>query len=325
MNLILPTAGMGTRLRPHTFSKPKPLVTVAGKPVLGHVLDDLVTLPMEKVVFIVGYLGEQIERYVRAEYDLPAEFVVQHELKGQAHAIHLARGLVRGPTLIVFVDTLVEADLRKLEHVDADGVLHVKEVDDPRRFGVVQIEDGRVVRLIEKPASMDNRLAVVGLYYLRDIDWLFAAIQELMERNQQTGGEFWLADALQLMIDQGARMVAEPVAVWEDCGKPETVLQTNRYVLDKGRTHMVPAANSVIIPPVHIHEGAMIENSVIGPHVSIGGGSVIRNSIIRNSIVNGGAKIEGAMLEESLIGENAQVTGDFQRLNVGDSSEVRFG
>ncbi len=325
MNLILPTAGMGTRLRPHTFSKPKPLVTVAGKPVLGHVLDDLVALPMEKVVFIVGYLGEQIERYVRAEYDLPAEFVVQHELKGQAHAIHLARGLVRGPTLIVFVDTLVEADLRKLEHVGADGVLHVKEVDDPRRFGVVQVEDGRVVRLIEKPASMDNRLAVVGLYYLRDIDWLFAAIQELMERNLQTRGEFWLADALQLMIDQGARMVAEPVAVWEDCGKPETVLQTNRYLLDKGRTHMVPAANSVIIPPVHIHKGAVIENSVIGPHVSIGGGSVIRNSIIRNSIINGGAEIEDAMLEESLIGENAQVTGDFQRLNVGDSSEVRSG
>ena len=324
MNVILPTAGLGTRLRPHTYSKPKPLITVAGKPVLGHILDSLVAVPMQQVVFIVGYLGEQIERYVRAEYRLPVAFVVQRELRGQAHAVHLARGLVTGPTLILFVDTLVEADLHKLNQVDADAVLYVKEVDDPRRFGVAQIEDGRVTRLIEKPESTDNKLAVVGLYYLRDIDQLFDATEELMARGIQTKGEFYLADALQLMIDHGARMVAEPVDIWEDCGKPETVLQTNRYLLDKGLTHMVPTINSVIIPPVHVTDGATIESSVVGPYASIGAGSVIRNSIIRNSIVNGGAEIDGATLDESLIGDDATIIGDFQRLNVGASSQVRL-
>ena len=325
MNIILPTAGLGTRLRPHTFSKPKPLVSVAGKPVLGHILDRLQGLALDKVVFIVGYLGEQIERYVRAEYDLPVEFVVQQELKGQAHAVQLAKGLVTGPTLILFVDTLVEADLQKLETMDADGVLFVKEVDDPRRFGVVQLQNGRVKRLIEKPDSMDNKLAVVGLYYLRDIDELFAAIDELIERDIQTKGEFYLADALQVMIDRGAAMVAEQVEVWEDCGKPETVLQTNRYLLDQGVTHVVPAQNSVIVPPVYINDGVTVENCVIGPYVSIGSDSVIRNSIIRDSIVNSGAEIDGATLEGSLIGDDARVTGDFRRLNVGDSSEVSFG
>ncbi len=325
MNVILPTAGLGTRLRPHTYSKPKPLVSVAGKPVLGHILDHLSGLDLDKLVFIVGYLGEQIERYVREEYDLPVEFVVQQELKGQADAVLLARGLVSGPTLILFVDTLVEADLTKLARIDADGVMYVKEVDDPRRFGVVKIEDGRVTRLIEKPATMDNKLAIVGLYYLREIEQLFSAIDELMERNIQTQGEFYLADALQLMIDRGACIVAEQVEVWEDCGKPETVLQTNRYLLDKGLTHEVPAQNSILIPPVHIDDGATIENSVIGPYVSIGTSSVVRNSIIRNSIINGGAELDTVTLEESLIGDDAEVSGDFRRLNVGDASQVSFG
>jgi len=154
---------------------------------------------------------------------------------------------------------------------------------------------------------------------------LFEAIDELIARNIQTQGEFYLADALQLMIDRGARLIADTVDVWEDCGKPETVLQTNRYLLDQGMTHMVPATNSVIVPPVHIDDGAEIENSVIGPYVSIGKGCVIHNAVIRNSIVNGGAEVDGAILQESLIGEDAHVQGGFQRLNVGDSSEVCLG
>lgn len=325
MNVILPTAGLGTRLRPHTYSKPKPLVSVAGKPVLGHVLDSLAQLPLDKVVFVVGYLGEQIEQYVQTEYQLPAEFVVQPELKGQADAVLLAKGLVTGPTLILFVDTLVEADLTRLVSADADGVMYVKEVDDPRRFGVVQIENGRITRLIEKPDTLENKLAIVGLYYLRDIAQLFSAIEELMARNIQTKGEFYLADALQLMIDRGARIGAETVDVWEDCGKPETVLRTNRYLLDKGLTHEIPVHNSILVPPVHIEAGAMVEHSVVGPYVSVGCGSVIRNSILRNSIVNRGANLDTVTLESSLIGDDAQISGDFLQLNVGDSSEVRLG
>jgi len=325
MNIILPTAGLGTRLRPHTYSKPKPLVSVAGKPVLGHVLDRLTDLRLDKFVFIVGYLGEQIERYVRSEYDLAAEFIVQHELRGQADAVSLAQGHITGPTLILFVDTLVESDMSKLNDPDADGVLFVKEVDDPRRFGVVQIEDGRATRLIEKPDTAENKLAVVGLYYVREIEELFSAIEELIARKLQTKGEYYLADALQLMIDRGAHMLAQTVDVWEDCGTPETVLQTNRFLLDQGLTHEIPTRSSILIPPVNIADGAVIENSVVGPHVSIGAGSVVRNSIVRNSIVNGGAELAAVTLDASIIGDDARVSGDFQRLNVGDSSEVRFG
>ncbi len=229
MNIILPTAGLGTRLRPHTYSKPKPLVPVAGKPMLGHVLDRLEVLPIEKLVFIVGYLGDQIEHYVNTEYQFPAEFIVQEELKGQAHAIQLAKGRLSGPTLILFVDTLVEADLQQLKTTEVDGVLYVQEVEDPRRFGVVEVRDGQVTRLIEKPDTMENKLAIVGLYYVREVEDLFSAIDELIERNMQTKGEFYLADALQLMIDRGAKFTADEVSVWEDCGKPDTVLQTNRY------------------------------------------------------------------------------------------------
>lgn len=325
MNIVLPTAGLGTRLRPHTYSKPKPLVSVAGKPVLGHILDRLAGITVDKLVFIVGYLGEQIEQYVSTNYPVPAEFIVQEELKGQAHAVLLARGHVHGPTLILFVDTLVEADLAKLSTIDADGVLYVKEVEDPRRFGVVQVEDGRIVKLIEKPTSMDNRLAVVGLYYLREINDLFDAIDDLIARNIQTQGEFYLADALQVMIDRGASFYAETVDVWEDCGKPETVLQTNRYLLDHGQTRMGTTKNSTIIPPVYIEEGAQIENSVIGPHVSVGRDAVVRDAVIRNSILDDAALVERILLDESLIGMQGLVNGQFQHLNIGDNSEVRLG
>jgi glucose-1-phosphate thymidylyltransferase len=311
MNIILPTAGLGTRLRPHTFSKPKPLVPVAGKPMLGHVLDRLEVLPITKLVFIVGYLGDQIEEYVTTQYsNLPAEFIVQEELKGQAHAIQLAKGQVTGPTLILFVDTLVEADLKHLSTTNVDGVLYVQEVEDPRRFGVVEVREGRVARLIEKPDTTENRLAVVGLYYVRDVEKLFGAI------------EFYLADALQLMIDHGAHFTAEPVSVWEDCGKPETVLQTNRYLLNQGYTHAVDTRNGVLVPPVYVSEGVIVENSVVGPHVSVGKNSTIRNTVIRDSIVDEGAQIDGAILEGSIIGSDAQVSADFRRLNVGDASIV---
>ena len=209
--------------------------------------------------------------------------------------------------------------------MDADGAIYVKEVDDPHGLGVAQIEGDRITRLIEKPDSMDNNLAVAGVYYLREVDQLFSAIEELMERGLQTKGEFYLADALQLMIDRGAHIVVEPVDVWQDCGKPETLLHTNRYLLDKGLTRIVPVLNSVIVPPVYINDGATIENSIVGPYVSVGPGSAIRNAVIRNSILESNTRINGVALEESLIGDGAQVSGNVHRLNVGASSEVRIG
>jgi len=324
MKVIIPLAGFGTRLRPHTFTKPKPLVNVAGKPVLGHILDKLTGLDIEEIVFVTGYLGEQIEAYVSANYQFPARYVEQKELKGQAHALYLTREYVQGPVLIIFVDTIFETDLTKLAQVDADGVLYVKRVEDPRRFGVAVLENGYVTRLIEKPSTFEHNLAVIGVYYIRDAQWLMRAIEELIRRDIKTQGEYFLADALQLMIEQGARIVANELEVWEDCGKPETVLHTNRYLLDKGHSQVVPTENSIIIPPVYIAETATVVNSIIGPYVTIADEGVIKNSIVRDSIIDERAHIEGAMLSGSLIGRDAKVAGSFERLNVGDSSQVDF-
>lgn len=324
MKVIIPLAGFGTRLRPHTFTKPKPLVNVAGKPVLGHILDKLEGLDIDEIVFITGYLGDQIEAYVSANYDFPARYVEQKELKGQAHALYLAREHVQGPVLIIFVDTIFETDLSDLAHIEADGLLYVKRVEDPRRFGVAVLEDGHVTKLIEKPSTFEHNLAVIGVYYIRDSQWLMRAIEELIRRDIKTQGEYFLADALQLMIDQGAQMVANELEVWEDCGKPETVLHTNRYLLDQGHSQVVPTDNSIIIPPVYIAESATVVNSIIGPYVTIADEGVIKNSIVRDSIIDERAHIEGAMLSESLIGRDAKVSGSFERLNVGDSSQVDF-
>src|SRR5262245_15794693 len=260
MQVIIPTAGLGTRLRPHTYSKPKPLVSVAGKPVLGHILDTLGQLEIDELIFITGYLGNQIEAYVRQNHSIPARFIEQTELKGQAHAIYLAREIVSGPTLILYVDTIFEADLTRLNQIDADGVIYVKEVPDPRRFGVTFIEQGHITKLIEKPENDISNLAMIGLYYVRDAQWLMRSIETMMERNIQTKGEFYLTDALQIMIDAGARFTAAPVAVWEDCGTKETVLQTNRYLLDHGRGHVRSIADSIVIQPVYIDDSAQVTN-----------------------------------------------------------------
>jgi glucose-1-phosphate thymidylyltransferase len=325
MKVIIPTAGLGTRLRPHTYSKPKPLVSVAGKPVLGHILDTLSQLPIEEITFITGYLGNQIEDYVREHYPFPARFIEQTELRGQAHAVYLARDVVSGPTIILYVDTIFEADLTKLATLDADGAIYVKEVEDPRRFGVTFIENGRITRLVEKPDSDISRLAMIGLYYVREAQDLMQAIEQMIERNIQTKGEFYLTDAFQVMIDGGAHFIAEPVEVWEDCGKFETVLQTNRYLLDHGRAHVGPSEGSIIVPPVYIDDTAQVSNSIIGPYVSIAAGATVRDSIIRDSIINSEATIQSATLQNSLVGDDALVEGDFRELNVGDSSEIRFG
>jgi glucose-1-phosphate thymidylyltransferase len=325
MKVIIPTAGLGTRLRPHTYSKPKPLINVAGKPVLGHILDTLSQIQIDELIFITGYLGNQIESYVRENYSFPARFIEQTELKGQAHAIYLARDVVSGPTLILYVDTIFEADLSRLNQIDTDGVIYVKEVDDPRRFGVTFIENGYITRLIEKPDSDISNLAMIGLYYVRDAQWLLRSIAALLDRNIQTKGEFYLTDALQLMIDDGAHFIAEPVAVWEDCGKPETVLRTNRYLLDHGRGYVGRTEGSIVIPPVYIDDSAQVVNSIVGPYVSVAAGAVVRDSIVRDSIINQDALIQSTTLQNSLVGDNALVQGDFRELNVGDSSEIRFG
>jgi len=330
MKVIIPLAGFGKRMRPHTWSKPKPLLNVAGKPVLGHILDKLADLDVEvdELIFIVGWLGDQIQEYYEASgYPYPARYVEQRELLGQAHAIWLAREHLTGPVFIIFVDTIFEADLAGLEVSSLDGVLYVREVEDPRRFGVAVLGgDGLVTHLVEKPDSFEHRLAVIGVYYVRDATWLLRAIEELMDRDMQTKGEFYLADAYTLMIQQGARFGVREVSVWQDCGTPQDVLMTNRYLLDHGQNtgKVTSVVDSVVIPPVYIAHSAQVEHSIVGPYVTIAENSVVKQSIVRDSIIDEGAYIDDTMLDRSLIGKDAVVRGRYRVLNVGDSSQVDF-
>jgi glucose-1-phosphate thymidylyltransferase len=254
-----------------------------------------------------------------------SSYFEQKELKGQSHALWLARERLHGPILITYSDTIAEADLSGLDELEADGVFFVKEVEDPRRFGVAEVRDGFVTRIIEKPPTKENKLAVIGLYYIKDADWLIRCIEEQMARNIQLKGEFYLADALQIMIDQGARFITRPVKVWKDCGKPETLLDTNRYLLEKMGSSYPATQDSIIIPPVYIAPSARISRSIIGPYVSIAERVVVEESIIRDSVINEGAFIERAVLAFSLIGSEVIYQGTYQQLNVGDSSQVNAG
>jgi glucose-1-phosphate thymidylyltransferase len=322
VNIIIPVAGLGKRLRPQTWSRPKPLVSVAGQPVLGHVLDRLLTVPVERAVFVTGYLGDQIEQHVRANYDIDSVFVEQSEPLGQSHAIIQAKGSVSGETLIVFPDMLFEADLRQVLELTHDGALFVKEVDDPRKFGVV-IKDGeRITKLVEKPEEPVSNEAVIGIYYFKRIEDLFEAIDYQMEQDLQKDGEYYIADAIQYMIDNGKSITTLPVSIWEDCGSPDALLHTNRYLLDRFGKDFESRDGNVIIPPVVIDSSATILESVIGPYASIGAGVHVEQSIVRDSIVDEGAQIETAMLSESIVGRDAFVTGDYLRVNVGDSSDI---
>jgi glucose-1-phosphate thymidylyltransferase len=325
MKSIILLAGLGSRLRPHSYSKPKSLIPVAGKPVLGHILDSLAGLEIEETIFIVGYLGEQIQQYVTREYPaLRARYVEQTEMKGQAHAIDLAREYIDQPVLIIFGDTLWETDFTRLARVQSDGLIYVKQVDDPRRFGVATTQDGFITRFVEKPTTPMSNLAVVGVYYFRNWQAILRAIAQLIERDIKLKGEFYLADAMQLMIDAGARLEVETIPVWEDCGTREAILKTNRYLLNQ-RGDARRIAGSVILPPVYISASAQITNSIIGPYVSVSDGAVIENSILRDCIISENAHIENRMMEQSLIGKDAHVSGTFQRMNVGDSSEIDAG
>ncbi len=327
MKVIIPMAGLGTRMRPHTFSRPKPLINVAGQPMLKHLIDSILELNADEYIFIVGYLGEQIEAFITENYSFKAQFVEQKELIGQAHAVYLAREYLNGPAVILFSDTLFKTDLSVIYSTDADAIMFVKGVEDPRQFGVVVCdEDGHITQFIEKPSSMENRNAVIGLYYVKESQSMLRAIEEQMARKHMTKGEFYLADAFQIMIDEGAVFKTQNVDVWLDCGKPETVLSTNQYLLENGYDNSaeIHQPGVTIIPPINIHPSARLEHAIIGPNATIGAGCEVSYSIIKDSIINAGAQVHNIILDASLIGEAATVAGAYHTLNVGDKSTVDF-
>lgn len=340
LKIVIPMAGWGTRMRPHTWSKPKPLVSVAGKTSLEHLLDMFKTLPdpdnVEYVFIVAPYLGElQIPPFIKEHYPhFKAHFVVQHEMKGQSHALWLAREHLRGPMLICFSDTLMETDFSFLGRETADGVAWVMPVEDPRRFGVAELGSGGwVTRFIEKPQSLDNNLVVVGCYYLRSAEDLLRAIEEQMERGVMLKGEYFLTDTISILIEDGARIRTERISTWLDTGTIDATLDTNALLLDRGadNTAEVDCGPTVkIIPPVFIHPSAEISEAVIGPHVSIGPDCTIRMAVISESIIEQGTRLERTALTRSLIGRNCVVEGqldptDAARLNLGDNNTIVSG
>jgi glucose-1-phosphate thymidylyltransferase len=330
IKVVIPMAGLGTRLRPHTWSKPKQLISVAGKAMIDHVLDSLSTLPETldiELVNIVGYLGDQIEVYLRERYpQVKAHFVVQDDPRGQSHAVQLAQQYLSGPMLVVFADTLIETDLSFLMNEPLEAIAWVKPVADPRRFGVVELgEGGMVKRLIEKPAEMHNNLAVVGFYYFKSSEDLLHAIDEQMERGLHLKGEYYLADAVNIMLERGLKMRVQKVDTWLDAGTPEALLETNRYLLEHGADNSSEAMQRdgiVMIPPVFVHPTAQVTESIIGPNVSLGAGCRVRHSIIRDSILEDEAQATNVILENSLVGRSAHLSRRPGVVNAGDNTEV---
>jgi glucose-1-phosphate thymidylyltransferase len=324
MKVIIPLAGKGTRLRPHTHLTPKPMMKVAGKPVMSYVLDELKKLGnVEQIVYITGHLKEKVEEFARSEIQVPSVFIEQKVQDGTAGAIALARDYVDQPVLIIFVDTIFDADLSKVKSVDADGIIWVKEVEDYQRFGVVVTDkDGNMTKIVEKPKTPISKRANIGLYYIRNWKLLFEGIDHTLSQPKNQG-EYFLTDAFQYMIDKGAKIKVIDVEGWYDAGKIETMIETNQAMLGRGRARKpASAGDSTIIDPVYIEDNVTLRKSTIGPNVSIGAGSVVEGSELRDSIVGAKAKIKGSVLRNSLVGDEAVIEGVKGELTIGDHSEV---
>lgn len=326
MRALIPVAGEGTRLQPHTHTHPKPLLNVAGKPIISHIMDIILYAGVDDIVFITGYLGEKLERYLRKSYDIPMTFIKQEERLGIAHAVYMAKEHIRGePVFIVLGDTIFDADVKSVFE-GAKNALGVREVKNPSRFGIVVVENGRVVELTEKPEKPRSNLAIAGLYNIVETDLLLDSIEMLIKKDIRTKGEYQITDALQEMVNRGSHIETFFLEGWYDCGNAQSMLNTNRSLLDRNGSFILGRLNeTVIIDPVAIADGSVIERSIIGPFVTVGGGTVIRDSRIRDAVIGREAELDNVILEQSLVGHNATLTGRFVRLNVGDSSELEIG
>jgi glucose-1-phosphate thymidylyltransferase len=322
MQVIIPLAGKGTRLRPHTHLVPKPLLKVAGRPVMDWVMDRLEGLDVTELIFITGHLKEQVEAFARSRYHIPSRFIEQKVQDGTAGAVNLARPYVTGPVLIIFVDTVFEADLTLINRTDADGIIWAKEVEDYQRFGVVVTDaEGYMTRIVEKPSTPISKLANIGLYYIRAVDSLWKGIDHVLA-NPANKGEWYLTDAFQWMIEQGKRILTAEVGGWYDCGKLDTLLETNEILLRKGAARRVEYPGVTIHDPVYIEDGVTIEGSEIGPNVSLEQGTKVTGSRLKNTIVGRNAKLSRAVLDGSLLGNGVLVDGLRGSVTIGDDSEI---
>ena len=322
MQVIIPLAGKGTRLRPHTHLTPKPLLKVAGRTVMDWVMDRLKGLDVTELIFITGHLKEQVEAFARARYTIPSRFIEQKVQDGTAGAINLARPHVTGPVLIIFVDTVFEADLTLINRTDADGIIWAKEVEDYQRFGVVVTDaSGYMTRIVEKPSTPISKLANIGLYYIRSVDSLWKGIDHVLA-NPSNKGEWYLTDAFQWMIEQGKRILTAEVGGWYDCGKLDTLLETNEILLNKGAARRREFPGVTIHDPVYIEDGVTVERSEIGPNVSLEAGTRVTGSTLRHTIVGQQSRLTNVNLEGSMLGSRVVVEGLRGSMSLGDDSEL---
>ena len=325
MQAILPLAGKGTRLRPHTHTRPKPLLRVANRPVLDYVIRQLEEVGVDEIIGITGHLAPAIEAWLGEEHpDLRFRPVLQEQQLGTADAIQLAEPYVDGPVLIVFVDTLFDADFRLIqERPDVDGIIWAKEVEDYQRFGVIVTDEaGHMVRIVEKPSEPISRLANIGVYYVRDWRLMFEGISHVLAQPPKLG-EYFLTDAFQYMIDRGARLLTAQVDHWWDCGKPETLLETNHEVLlAGGEREPVPAAGVRVVPPVCVGPDVVLEDTEVGPNVSIGAGSTVRGGRLRDCIVGEHSVLEGCDVHDALIGDHVTARGLTGTASLGDHTVI---
>lgn len=328
MKAVIPVAGYGTRLRPHTHTLPKSLLYVAGKPILGHILDQVTGLGIRDVILVTGFMGYKVKEFVESAYpNLSFSYASQDAMLGPGHAVSLAEPFISrdDKLLIIYGDTIFVGDMKQGLKTAGDAALAVKRVNDPRRFGVVEMKDDGVINVVEKPDYVKPMDAMIGIYFINNTGLFVDAMHEMIKTERKTKGEFYLTDAFKIMIEKGAYITTFRMEGWYDCGKPETLLATNRHLLDRvGNGHEIKGNNAVIIPPVHIGKNAEVSNSIIGPYVSIADNARVETSIIRDSIINRNAIIINAQLKESLIGENAVVRDIMEKLNVGDNSEISF-
>ena len=325
MKIIVPLAGKGTRLLPLTKRVPKPLVRVAGRPVMDYVMDTVKGFDIEELIVITGHLKEAVQRYIVEHYPVKARFVEQKTLDGTAGAINLARPFVNGPVMIIFVDTLFDADLSVIRSADADGILWAKEVEDYQRFGVIVTDArGYMTRIVEKPRTPVSRLANIGLYYVKDWKTLYEGITKVLRDPPGTGGEFYLTDAFQYMVDRGCRLLTAPVGGWYDCGKVDTLLETNQHLLEQGRARVPsgPCPRCTIIPPVYVEDGVTIHDATVGPNVSIEGGSYVTESTIANSILGRNVRVMRSTVADSLVGDDQLIEGRTIQRSVLDAGEL---
>ncbi|CAN5618553.1 sugar phosphate nucleotidyltransferase [soil metagenome] len=328
MKIIVPMAGMGKRMRPHTLTTPKPLVPVAGKAIVQHLMEDILKMcnqKVEEIAFVIGHFGEEAEKnLIKIAHDLGAKGTIhyQEEPLGTAHAILCAASALSGPVVIAFADTLFYADFAL--PADCDGVIWVKQIEDPRQFGVVKTDKNEVITdFVEKPKEFVSDLAIIGIYYVKDGENLKKELQFLIDNDIKDKGEYQLTNALENMKAKGLRLKAGKVDEWLDCGNKDATVYTNKRVLEikYPQNHIAKSAslvNAVIIPPCFIDEEVKIENAVVGPFVSVGKGTTIENSVVKNSIVREHSVIRDAGLDNSLVGNHVHYRQSLRELSMGD-------